>query len=348
MSSPTWTGQPILSLLGGKEEDRFTEFLVHLLQAPEVLRAFMGEVCGIEVSDSELVSLKTRMQVTVPGGRPDIAIQGLARYCLFEAKVSSWLHDEQLPSYFQELQKWKSDHPEGQAHLFLIAPSQSSRGLLQTALQQLNQEAVTTVDIGVLDWEKIADVLARASEQVSAPRLRVYLQDFKELVVCRMGEGGRPFTREEALLLGDPLVARALLRARRLVGPIVANLEGLHGGELKYRRRAGPEWDGYELRMEDRWWWLGFWPDAWATAGESALFLQLPGFREQDFGRLPSNLMQPLRYLAPNKVTWWLIPLLLREQIELEVLVAEHASMVSDWLKGFPDSGGLDSPPREN
>ncbi|MBZ4414700.1 PD-(D/E)XK nuclease family protein [Myxococcus sp. XM-1-1-1] len=343
MSSSSWTGQPILAVLGSKEEDRFTELLVHLLQAPEVLRAFMRELCGIEVSEAELVSLKARTQVTVPGGRPDIVIQGPARYCLFEAKVSSWLHEGQLLPYSQELQRWQIAHPGGKAHLFLLAPSQSSRGLMQTALQQLSQAAVTSAELSVLDWEKVAEVLAKTSEQVSSLRLRVYLHDFKELVAYRMGEPERPFTREEAQLLGDPLVARALLRARRLIGRIVSTLEEQNGGMIKSRRYAGPEWDGYVLRALGRWWWFGFWPDAWATAGESALVLQVPGFREQHFGDLPAGFMQPLKCRTSKNETWWVVPLVLREQVDLDILVAEHAATISAWMNGFPESGGLSS-----
>lgn len=91
-----WSGSPVLAILAGKEEDRFTEFLVHLLQSPEVLRPFLKEVCELEVTNAELTSLRVRTQVTVVGGRPDIAIQSPDFYFLFEAKVGSWLHNEQL------------------------------------------------------------------------------------------------------------------------------------------------------------------------------------------------------------------------------------------------------------
>jgi hypothetical protein len=342
MGSSGWDGRPIFALLAGKEEDRFTEFLVHLLQAPEVLRVFLKDLCGLSVTEPELVSLTTRTQVTVPGGRPDIAIRGAKRYYLIEAKVGSWLHEEQLIPYAQELQGWLSAHPEGEAQLFLLAPRQSASGLLQLARQHMSAGGLRKVDI--IEWERVGETLGKFSESASTPRLRFYLQDFAELIERRLGGVARPFTPEEAQLLSDPLVARALLGTRDLVNRIASILHEKHGEELQVGRPSyGPGWDGFILRSGGRWWWFGLWLDAWSTAGESAVFLQLPGFREQDRGRLPAGFMHPLEYKTPRKAGW-VVPLEIRGQIELDTLAVEHSSAVYAWLKHFPESGGQGAP----
>ncbi len=336
-----WTGQPVLALLAGKVEDRFTEFLVHLLQAPDVLRVFMKELCDIKISDTELSTLSAKTQLTVQGGRPDLAIQGPVRYCLFEAKVDAWLHEGQLIPYADELQKWRSVHPEGTAHLFLLAPSYSARGLLQTAHAQLGHATMTTLGVRVLVWEKVAEVLGRISEHATSPRLQIYLQDFRALVTYYMGEMTPPFNEEEILLLRNPLVARAMLNARSLVGRIASVIQEKYGGvmEVTSDRATGPRWDGRNLNAVNRWWWFGFWPDAWASAGGSALFLQLPGFREQDGEQLPSSLTRPLQYRTSHNETGWVVPLELRENVELAELAAEHAATIHAWVKEFPASG---------
>ncbi|MFP2906456.1 hypothetical protein ACLESD_15610 [Pyxidicoccus sp. 3LFB2] len=333
-----WSGNPVLAMLAGKEEDRFTEFLVHLLQSPEVLRVFLRDVCGLAVTDVDLESLHVRTQVTVSGGRPDIAIQSPSLYYLFEAKVGAWLHEEQLGPYAAALEAWSSAHPEGKAQLFVLAPGRNLPELQQTIRRQL----IHTKLAHLLKWEDVADTFSKMAEQVHSPRLRVYLQDFKELVTYRLGERTRPFTEEETRLLADPLVACALRGVRHIVGRIASELEEVHGSEIEVGRPVyGPGWDGYILRSKERWWWFGIWLDAWATAGESAIFLQLPGFR---IDRLPMGFARPLPYRTLKGEKGWVVPMVLRDRVDPEELAREHAATVYNWVINFPDSGGLRSP----
>ncbi|MBZ4419335.1 PD-(D/E)XK nuclease family protein [Myxococcus sp. RHSTA-1-4] len=338
MAESNWPGNPVLAILAGKEEDRFTEFLVHLLQAPEVLRAFLKDACGLDVTDAMLNSLHVRTQVTVAGGRPDIAIQSPDLYFLFEAKVGSWLHEDQLAPYAAALQDWSAAHPDGKARLFMLAPGRNLRELRQTVQRQLgNAEAAH-----ILKWEEVAETLRRVAEQVHSPRLRVYLQDFKELVTYRLGENTRPFTEEETRLLADPLVASALRAARQLVGRIAAVLHEEHGGEIDVGRPVyGPGWDGYTLRSKGRWWWFGLWLDAWVTAGESCIVLQVPGFRPD---KLPAEFTHPLQYWTLRGEKGWVVPMILRGRVDPEELAREHAAEVYAWVTKFPESGGLHSP----
>jgi hypothetical protein len=337
-----WSGSPVLAILAGKEEDRFTEFLVHLLQSPEVLRPFLKEVCELEVTNAELTSLRVRTQVTVVGGRPDIAIQSPDFYFLFEAKVGSWLHNEQLGPYATALQEWSAAHPKSKTQLFLLAPGSNSRELKHAVQRQLgNAEAAH-----ILTWENVAETLSKVAEQVHSPRLRVYLQDFKELVAYRLGESTRPFTEEEVKLLVDPLVASALRATRQLVGRVAAVLHEEHGGEIDVGRPVyGPGWDGYTLRSRGRWWWFGVWLDAWVTVGESAIVFQVPGFRPD---KLPAGLSHPLPYRTLRGEKGWVVPLMLRDRVDPEELAREHASIVYDWITKFPESGGLRSPMAED
>src|SRR5438067_1625071 len=103
-----WQGKPFLAVLAAKEEDRFTEYLSQILQAPEALRRFLSEVCGLAIRADEELSVRTQLRLT--GGTPDLRIRGSTTYLLFEAKVGSWLHKDQLIPYARDIQDWMGTH----------------------------------------------------------------------------------------------------------------------------------------------------------------------------------------------------------------------------------------------
>ena len=55
-----WVGRPALSILANKEEDRFTEFLFHLLRSNRVLHIFLKTFFDLEVKDNQNLVAKTQ------------------------------------------------------------------------------------------------------------------------------------------------------------------------------------------------------------------------------------------------------------------------------------------------
>ena len=189
----TWAGRPHLSILGGKEEDRFTQYLAELLRAPVVLSAFLKSVCGLSAIVDSQISART--QVTIPGGRPDLAIRSESLYLLCEAKVSSWLHEEQLTPYARELEQWHQAHPQGTARLFVLAPQRQVGGIVQAAERDLAGAGLDQWRPTSITWEQIAALFQGLD--VEDRRLMLHLQEFAEIVTYRLGEPLRPFTLEE-------------------------------------------------------------------------------------------------------------------------------------------------------
>ena len=128
-------------MLGSKEEDRFTQYFTELLQARSVLEAFLRHVCDITGVLGE--HLSARVQFTVDGGRPDIAVRDDSLYLLFEAKVASWLRKDQLRPYAHALEEWRKANPDGSAALFVIAPERQLAGMLHTAEKELTDCGMT-------------------------------------------------------------------------------------------------------------------------------------------------------------------------------------------------------------
>jgi hypothetical protein len=149
----TWVGKPHLSILGGKEEDRFTQYLCELLRSPTILRAFITEACNLDVTVDETTLART--QVTVPGGRPDLAIRGKYLYLLFEAKVGAWLHEDQLRPYAQELDQWLQRQPSGTASLFVLTPQRNLTGILQSAQRELSEAGLDHIHPVGMCWEQV-------------------------------------------------------------------------------------------------------------------------------------------------------------------------------------------------
>lgn len=318
-----WTGRPHphLSLLGGKEEDRFTLYLCELLRDEWVLRRFVTKICGVEVAPN--TSLSALIQATVPGGRADLAITGESVYLLFEAKVGSWLHEDQLMPYATALDEWHREHPTGTTRLFVLAPEgQVSR--------------VPNVGIGIT-WEAVARLFQELQSETSDPRLAVYLQDFAEIVFHRLGEPSRPFTLEEVQLLESALTARALRRAKDVANRAAEQLLTLLQGAT-CNPSYGVEYDGYWLKYGGRGWWFGIWMAAWAKVGQSPSFLHLNGFDNRSLPVLPDGLSNPVEAQLGNRGQW-VIPLVIRDGVDLETLAREHADIIRKYVTETPESG---------
>ena len=327
----TWTGKPYLALLASKEEDRFTEYLCHLLQSDDVCRAFLEQLCDVEPPEGPL---HVATQVTVEGGRPDLAIRGEELYVLFEAKVASLLHESQLKPYAADLSRWKDEHPNGQAALFLLCPARVAGGQQREGGASL---ADGEIELPVITWERVADLCSRIAADVSDKRLAVHLEEFSLLVDNRIGTLARPFTAEEMAILDDPLAPQLLARLRSLVQLVRDSLLREEGDAFTVSTSTGIAFDGYTLKRDGRWWWFGFWPGAWLSVG-SPLVFQTPGFRDRVPPHLPNGLVAPIAYSSPTS-NGHAVPLSLRADVELEQLAEEYAAVIRRYCHDVPGSG---------
>jgi hypothetical protein len=334
----SWAGRPYLAILGGKEEDRFTNYLAELLKDPDMLAAFTGtflkDHCGLLINSEPGMTAQT--QVTVAGGRPDLAIRAKSTYLLFEAKVSSWLHEDQLKPYAEELEKWKKDNPKGAARLFVLVPESQVNTSLVVARQQLSEPPLNNCIPIAISWEQVANFFATRASGVDDRNLCVHLNDFKELVNYRFGTMGRPFTSEEVKTLQDSLVANALERVLALVDKVVASL-GERGVNCSVSR--GTDYIGYNLRYGERGWWYGLWITPWARLGASPAFLQLLGLANRPAPSIPDRLPGPFSFEV-NSSKQYVVPLVHREGVGIDIMAEEHSNLIWRYLKEVPNSGG--------
>ena len=332
--------RPYLALLVGKEEDRFTEYLNQLLQDPHVLRAFVRDVCGLELPCAAS-RLSARTQITVPGGRPDLAItDSSTTYLLIEAKVGSWLHDDQLAPYALELSQWLEGHPAGVARLFLLCPDKGLRRSVQVGQEQLLAASAESVELVAVSWEQLAVFFRDISGATADARLVVYAADFADLIDWRLQDSPRAFTEDEASLLADPLAARTINSVRRVVRDVGAAIEGLIGDHGNLTASFGQGFDGYRLTLRGRRWWFGFWMDAWESTGSSPLFLQLLGWQGGPLFETPSDLPEPVKVslFGQEKL---IVPLLLHGGIDPSDVVTQLSGTIVDFCDRVPDSGEI-------
>lgn len=279
---------PIRAILASNEEDRFTEYLSGLLTDSAVLSAFLQLIPGFKVVPEEFRLLSVDVQVAVEGGRPDLVISGPNTLVLCEAKVGSWIHGNQLVQYAKHLRAWKRHNAEGAVMLLLLAPASQ----LPTLLGQAKSDVGNTPLRG-LAWEDLATFAREMALKTGQDRLRIYLEDFAELVHYRLGELGRPFTTEELQVLGDQQYAIALTRVYGLTSDIVSDLEESLGKDLKSKKSNGAGWSGFNLTYRGSPYWLGVWLHVWSSIGGLPLCLQIKHHIPNDVN-WPKHLPPPM------------------------------------------------------
>jgi len=191
------------------------------------------------------------------------------------------------------------------------------------------------IPIHLVTWEEVGSLCTHLVTQVSDQRLSIHLGTFAELIAQKIGEIERPFTLEETALLADPLVARAILRARSVVDKTKERLELLG---YNVWDDHGSIFHGYRLSHEGNEWWYGVWINAWPLVGETPIFFELRGWPEGVPVAIPESLPQPeIVETLPNKTC--VVPLGIREQVDLEVLAKEHAEIIDKFCRMYPESG---------
>ena len=316
---------PIFAMLSDKEEDRFTELLAHLLRNAFVLRQFLSELCRIETVNGDLL---VRTQVLVDSGRPDLCVSGPGVQILFEAKVGSWLHQDQVRPYAEYLAAWSREHPEGIARLFLIVPAPDAKAEASLAKEQ---SGGLIADPQVIAWEEIG-ALFKVIAPRAPTRIGVYLEDFEALVSKRLGDSLRPFTAEEVEMSRDHLVGRFLALCSRYVTEVAEVL-----GDRYELSTAGGKTDlymGVNLQANGEahgTYWFGIWPGPWGKFGKSPLFLQ-------DFVRTPHDLrnlpdLQSFEVVESAGVERALVPLVLSTGLDPTDQVESIVAQIERWVR---------------
>lgn len=314
---------PYLSILGANEEDRFTEYLSLLLADSSFLREFLNLSPSVKLPADQFGSLRVDMQVRVEGGRPDLVISGDDTLLIYEAKVGSWIHGNQLVEYAKHIRAWKRLNPAGKTALLLIAPAAQLPGLIREAKGQ-----VGSIKLSGIAWESIADLAAESARSARSDRTRIYLEDFAHLVAYRLGDVGRPFTAEELTVLDDQQYALSLNRVYLLTPQVVSNLEDRFGENLKTKKNNGAGFTGYDLRFGGARFWFGVWMHTWAAIGGSPLCLQVFQHIRNDL-KWPSEVHEPVT----GKWNGAVIPLSLVGGIERDELASGIASQVERIIK---------------
>jgi len=323
----TWRGTPFRALLAEKEEDRFTEFLAHLLQDEAVLQSFLSRLCSLPLKD--LGTVEVRTQVLLADGRPDLVIHGPRAFLVFEAKVGSWFHEGQLDDYTEAIAKWTSANPSGIARLYTLIPALRAE---DAATSQTPVRA--NGHARAIQWEEVASLFSEIAAGTADPRLRLFLLEFSGLVVDRFGEVQRPFTAEEAALVHDRLAGGTMVRCLEIVQHTRQVLAQDSHNKLTHQAAMG--WQGFGLKRGDRAWWFGYWPAAWAGGSGSALVLHLRAFLQQTRPPIPEDLPQPI-WISTN--VGHVVPLPVSAGVELGTLAETHASTIAAYALRVPSSG---------
>ena len=237
--------------------------------------------------------------------------------------MGSWIHGNQLVEYARHIRGWTEDNPGANACLLLIAPVSQLGSLLSQA-----RDEVDGVNLGGVAWEHIADLAAETAGKVPSHRTRVYLEDFAELILYRLGEVGRPFTQEELTVLTDRQLASSLNRVYSLIRHVVGGLEARLDGDLGAKKSNGAGFTGYEFTYRGSSFWLGVWMHFWAAIGDSPLCLQV---RQ----RIPNDVHWPEAIHSPVTGEWRgsVVPLRLIDGIERDELASVVASQAEQILK---------------
>jgi hypothetical protein len=322
-------GSPYLAILSGKEEDRFTYFLRELLLAPKVLERFLTKFCGLPANAA--ATAHADLQVTVDGGRPDLAVRTDDLYLLFEAKVDSWLHKDQLVPYATACANWAQGHSAGVCRLYVIASQRNVEQQVATGRADLAAANLSAWNPAGIAWEQIAIEFAALAKDVETqdPKLALHLDGFAGLVLYKFGELERPFTREETGLLQEATVPGVLSVAIRLMDKTRDALLAL-GFDIAVSN--GRNFFGYNINRAGKNWWYGIWVDAWQQVGQSPLFLQFPDLAAKPPPTLPPDL-EPLiaAKLDPARLAYYIVPLPLRPDVEMSRLADEHAALINRY-----------------
>jgi hypothetical protein len=334
-----------ITLGGGGEEDRFTYVLASLLHDERVARAFTSSVLDIQLAASPRVVAD--IQQVVSDGRVDLRLSGTGFYAVIEVKVAAWLHGDQMPAYARHVAARDG------GRLFLLTPSTTLLGMQADAQAQIAAVApdpAASVVVAGISWQRVADFLKRLSDDDSElpGDVRVYLNDFADVVYADIEGDRRPFTTEEARTIQTASIADYTerleivlidaLRLLRLAFPGSSNKMGVGVGYLG----AGIKLGGYSA-------WFGMAGAAWREQGRTPYWIQtLPTAITHHWDALADERGLPLSIARRGRAET-LIPALLRNTDRsldsVTATVVEHATAILTALPDAYRAAGMTSDP---
>jgi hypothetical protein len=278
MQPSIWEGKPERAFLAGKEEDRFTEMLCQILKDQTVLDKFLRQLCDIQLSPAELVKTIVTTQMVVPEGRIDLVIRSPKHLLVFEAKVGSWLHGNQILSYAKFIEELATAQSYGDRRLVLVAPQANLRPVFEAAKRQIGKK-FKKVKPDKLSWEQIGGFAQSIATGVPDSRLRFYLGLLSDLIEYRLGQQVRPFRENEVAILSDPTVGAVVFRATQLAAQTVEALKARWRLKLKLtiKPSSGSRdqfFKGFTIFVGKHEFWFGLWIDSWMMCG-SPICLQI-------------------------------------------------------------------------
>ncbi|GEJ56659.1 hypothetical protein [Anaeromyxobacter diazotrophicus] len=323
---------PLHALLAENEEDRFTEALSHLLRHGNLAERFLLEFADVKTSG---VAVQT--QLVVLNGRPDVVFTAPSVTVVLEAKLASWLHDDQLLPYVEWLDRYATANGTDSI-LLLLGPRCSLAAMHRDAKAQVGNRCSPKC----VTWEQVAAFCEAESASRAGSDLGTYLRDFARLIEHRLGPAPRPFTAAEEALLRDGTAALAFagaLRATQALHDALARDSSIHVGGFNSSTLG---YEGFQITKAKRWWWAGLWLEAWPAAVASPLILQLPGLSKHSSVVPPKGLPVPVCFQVPGATTGWMVsPLPLLAGVDPEQLANAHADQVLHWIRDQPASGGV-------
>lgn len=277
-----WMGRPALAYMASKEEDRFTVFLAQLLLYPPFFEHFCSQLLETKPPPGLLPADTITTQRIIDGGRPDVSIAWTGFTCLIEAKLSSYLHFDQLVPYGRELERLVITTPATVTRLVILAPRSSLNGEMETGRHQLVGAGIKIEPLGI-SWEQIATALRELLGHASLhdESFRHHAAAFCDWIDLALGAEVRPLSTSEIHALGDRGVGLGVELAYRLTDKIAEAITGGESGgslELKFEQSKKGDYSlyyGYRIvRRGVRIGWFGVWIGPWVANGVSPLWYE--------------------------------------------------------------------------
>jgi len=339
MPNPAW------ALMVGQEEDRFTAYLVSVLDENRTtgfLDRLLRTVFGWELTTEELKALRIDTHATgidgepIPGGVADILLCGLDRAAVVEVKLEATFTDNQPGNYVRGL-KGRGMRDTGFA---ILAPGRRLEPLRQEALARLTQEGLDDCEVKTVSWESVTDWARVEARMQGLGPARTHLEDLAGLVERRIGSAARPLTEDEALALSAPAVVRGLGEAIRSVelGVVVETLRQHPDVSEMSKRKNGAGWSGYDFCFRGHK--FGFWlhVHAWERHGQGPLWCQVVSADAQRRYEANAATREPLRSLWEGEDGY--LPLPLRPRLEPTEQGKHLAARIVEYARlAVPEAG---------
>ncbi|HRK32270.1 MAG TPA: hypothetical protein PLD59_14480 [Tepidisphaeraceae bacterium] len=271
-----WAGRPALAFMAAKEEDRFSTFLVELLRYRPLLERFCSFFLKIAVpADVDSDSCVSTQRV-LASGRPDIAIEWPQFACYIEAKLSSYLHTDQLVPYGHDLAERRSAQPAFATRLAILTPRSTVSSELEVGISQLRSAGVEIELLGI-EWEQVARLIRDMLETPKHPAsFTHHASGFCDWIDLMVGAEFPPLLPSQVQALADRTVGIAVATAYRLTDLLQAEITQIEGATVLLNKWSrSKDYYGFQIVMDEaEVAWVGVWLGPWAMHGISPLWFE--------------------------------------------------------------------------